>query len=472
MDDLLQQGITAYKAGKRDEARKIFITVVKQSPDSETAWNWMYQASNNDQERIHCLKQILRINPKNEKANGALNQLMNFEPPLQSSTSVTPTSNVQNQVKKIQKIQPSVSKKSSKNLWIIGATFGIGVIVIICVLAISIRLSNQPPLTISAQKPTIAPTKASTPKPFTGKWQTYTKKSEFDGSTTVILGLEAENYVEGWLTTTLPILNLRCKEGKIDTYVNIGMQADVEYGLYDKATVRVRFDQNQAFEMTASESTTGEALFFQDPDGMIMWMLQSREMVLGFTPFNADPVVATFDLLGLTNVIEPLKQSCNWNGKPTIYPTPTSIQTPTPLPSGSAITVSGSAIGKWQIKVEKILLTKSLSTSYGTSSQASGQFALIFLTATNLSASQDIFRGFGKIDVIDDNGIIYEEDVVASPQALDVYGLDNLALYIQPGASLHTIVVFDLPMNSQSYYLIPGGLADNDGQSIVLEIQK
>ena len=26
MDDLLQQGITAYKAGKRDEARKIFIT--------------------------------------------------------------------------------------------------------------------------------------------------------------------------------------------------------------------------------------------------------------------------------------------------------------------------------------------------------------------------------------------------------------------------------------------------------------
>jgi len=35
MDDLLQQGITAYKAGKRDEARNIFITVVRQSPDSQ-----------------------------------------------------------------------------------------------------------------------------------------------------------------------------------------------------------------------------------------------------------------------------------------------------------------------------------------------------------------------------------------------------------------------------------------------------
>ncbi len=53
MEDLLQQGITAYKEGKRDEARNIFITVVKQSPDSQSAWAWLYDASNNDQERIH-----------------------------------------------------------------------------------------------------------------------------------------------------------------------------------------------------------------------------------------------------------------------------------------------------------------------------------------------------------------------------------------------------------------------------------
>jgi hypothetical protein len=39
MDDLLQQGIIAYKAGKRDETRKIFISVVKQSPGNERAWD-------------------------------------------------------------------------------------------------------------------------------------------------------------------------------------------------------------------------------------------------------------------------------------------------------------------------------------------------------------------------------------------------------------------------------------------------
>lgn len=72
MDELLQQGITAYKAGKRDEARKIFIALVKQAPNDTRAWGRMYDVSNNDQERIHCLKQILRINPNNEKAKQLL----------------------------------------------------------------------------------------------------------------------------------------------------------------------------------------------------------------------------------------------------------------------------------------------------------------------------------------------------------------------------------------------------------------
>jgi hypothetical protein len=92
MEDLLQQGIAACKAGKRDQARKIFITVVKQSPDSERAWGWMNNVCNTDQERIHCLKQIVRINPKNEKAQQRLNQLL--APPFPSELPLSPISSV------------------------------------------------------------------------------------------------------------------------------------------------------------------------------------------------------------------------------------------------------------------------------------------------------------------------------------------------------------------------------------------
>jgi len=76
MDDLLQQGITLYKAGKRDEARKIFVAFIKHDPESERGWGWMYQISNNDKEKIYCLKQILRINPESKKASELLNQLL------------------------------------------------------------------------------------------------------------------------------------------------------------------------------------------------------------------------------------------------------------------------------------------------------------------------------------------------------------------------------------------------------------
>jgi hypothetical protein len=92
MDDLLQQGITAYRAGERDEARKIFITVVKQHPDSESAWGWMSNVCNTDQERIHCLEQVLRINPQNEKARQHLDRLL--APAIDSQLPLSPVSSV------------------------------------------------------------------------------------------------------------------------------------------------------------------------------------------------------------------------------------------------------------------------------------------------------------------------------------------------------------------------------------------
>jgi len=107
MEDLLQQGITAYKAGKRDEARRIFLTVVKQNIDSERAWGWMNNVCKTDQERIHCLKQVLRINPKNEKARQMLDQLL--VPTFASDLPLSAVSSVQ------LSLSPSGAKATSRN---------------------------------------------------------------------------------------------------------------------------------------------------------------------------------------------------------------------------------------------------------------------------------------------------------------------------------------------------------------------
>jgi hypothetical protein len=92
MDDLLQQGIAAYKAGKKDEARRIFIASVKQNPDNERAWGWMNNVCRTDQERIHCLRQVLRINAQNEKARQCLDQLL--APPFATELPLSSVSSV------------------------------------------------------------------------------------------------------------------------------------------------------------------------------------------------------------------------------------------------------------------------------------------------------------------------------------------------------------------------------------------
>lgn len=130
MDDLLQQGIKMYRDGRRDEARKIFITVVKQSPDNERAWGWMYDVSDVDKEKIYCLRQMLRINPKNEKAGKLLNQLT-----AQSSTEAPLFTQESPRSKQVNSPKPTAKSKGF-NIWIISAVAIFSVIVCSCFFGI------------------------------------------------------------------------------------------------------------------------------------------------------------------------------------------------------------------------------------------------------------------------------------------------------------------------------------------------
>jgi hypothetical protein len=84
MSNLLQQGIGVFRSGKREEARKIFISFIKKNPQSERGWEWLYNASRTPEERIYCLEQILKLNPGNEKAKRLLDQFPDRSSPTNS----------------------------------------------------------------------------------------------------------------------------------------------------------------------------------------------------------------------------------------------------------------------------------------------------------------------------------------------------------------------------------------------------
>jgi tetratricopeptide (TPR) repeat protein len=81
-DDYLAQGIAALKAGNKQEARRLLDAAIRAAPDDERTWGWFYNVAANDEERLRCVKEVLRINPNNEKAKQIYDKLngLNYYP--------------------------------------------------------------------------------------------------------------------------------------------------------------------------------------------------------------------------------------------------------------------------------------------------------------------------------------------------------------------------------------------------------
>ena len=81
MNELTQKGINALKAGDRATARRLLAAAVKQDPNDAQAWLWLTGALDKDDERIACLRQVLRIDPTNPAAARGLAQILERRAP-------------------------------------------------------------------------------------------------------------------------------------------------------------------------------------------------------------------------------------------------------------------------------------------------------------------------------------------------------------------------------------------------------
>lgn len=145
-----------------------------------------------------------------------------------------------------------------------------------------------------------------------GKWKSQTQTNSVDDSTTVVLALDADSQITGWLGTATPSLVLRCQQKKTEAYIDVGVSPHVESGNLDGATITLRFDKNKAVKVNCSKSTDGHGLFLPRPIEKIKTMLNHESMYLQFVPHNASPTSTTFTLKGLDKAIQPLRKECNW----------------------------------------------------------------------------------------------------------------------------------------------------------------
>jgi hypothetical protein len=173
-----------------------------------------------------------------------------------------------------------------------------------------VTATPKPATATPAATRTPAPTRTATPVPVGGKWEVEIETSSFDNSTTVYLGLEAEQVVEGAFESALPVLYLRCLESAPEVYIYLGLTPDVEMGNFDGATIRLRFDDEPAETVNAERSTDDKAVFFPRPQDMMDRLAETDTLLIGFTPFSSNPVETAFDTRGLAEVLPQLREVC------------------------------------------------------------------------------------------------------------------------------------------------------------------
>jgi hypothetical protein len=93
MNELTQRGITALKSGDRVTARKLLAGAIQQDANDIVAWLWLTATVDNDEDRIACLEQVLKIDPNNQVAERGLAQIQarrgHVEAPPESSPVVS-----------------------------------------------------------------------------------------------------------------------------------------------------------------------------------------------------------------------------------------------------------------------------------------------------------------------------------------------------------------------------------------------
>lgn len=75
LQTLLRTGITAAKAGQREQARQTFLRVIEQDEANISAWLWLSTVLDEREERQVCLENVLVLDPENAHARAGLLRL-------------------------------------------------------------------------------------------------------------------------------------------------------------------------------------------------------------------------------------------------------------------------------------------------------------------------------------------------------------------------------------------------------------
>ena len=123
--------------------------------------------------------------------------------------------------------------------------------------------------------------------------------------------LLSENTVHTWFGPSQPILVVRCVSHTTEALVYIRSASRIEPHMEGK-TVRVQIDDGPLETDRWLDSDDHVTLFAPDGAAFARRLLGATTLRFGYSPHNADDVVAQFHVAGLGKRIAPVAATCGW----------------------------------------------------------------------------------------------------------------------------------------------------------------
>lgn len=140
-----------------------------------------------------------------------------------------------------------------------------------------------------------------------GRWVGSSRK-------TAAFEVQATGRVHVWTRDVTPVLVVRCDAGRTEAFVYTQSAARMEPQDGDHS-VNVAFDGGSAVTERWPDSAEHDALFARHGAQFTRQLTEARTLRFGFTPHNAQPVVATFALDGLSELMSSAAHQCGIDRK-------------------------------------------------------------------------------------------------------------------------------------------------------------
>jgi len=129
-----------------------------------------------------------------------------------------------------------------------------------------------------------------------------------DGSKTISFELQADNEVRLWMQRAVPVLVARCLFHRTEVFVVTG-STSIESNP-DRHTVRLQFDKDPEQVQQWLDSSSSQELFAPDGVALAQRLERATRLRFGFTPYNASPVVADFNVAGFHELAKLVATTC------------------------------------------------------------------------------------------------------------------------------------------------------------------